>query len=80
MRRILEQYFDLFWGHPIDRLLERMRAENRFVCMSLVHSCHGESHAPGEHIEMPSQEMSSERMREVFKKIYVKSKQGTTTA
>jgi wobble nucleotide-excising tRNase len=72
MRRILESYFKILGGIPIENLDDRFDGEDKMVCKSLISWIHAGSHAIADDMYVDNGEDVREKYHMVFKAIFVK--------
>lgn len=75
MRRILEYYFKILGGVPLDELCNQFDGSEKFVCRSLVSWIHGWSHNAHDDLFLVVDDTKVETYLRVFRSIFEKTNQ-----
>jgi wobble nucleotide-excising tRNase len=75
MRRILEYYFRILGGIGYDEIVDLFDGEEKLICKALFSWVNDGSHSIPDDVFMTFDDGSVQKQREVFKNIFVKTKQ-----
>ena len=70
LRRILENYFKILGGIPLDNLIEKFAGQEKSVCKSLMSWTNDGSHGVGDDVFFTAGEVSVETYLDVFHKVF----------
>ena len=70
LRRILENYFKILGGIPLDQILEDFEGKEKQVCKSLLSWVNDGSHFAGDDLYISIDEQQVDRFLAVFKRIF----------
>lgn len=75
LRRILEYYFKVIGGTPLDRLCEKFDGQDKLICQSLISWTHAGSHNILDPFYVTPSELSMDNYLRVFRRIFDESDQ-----